>query len=348
MSEPPKRNTGSKIDKTLKIDMSDWQEAPTEPRMARIHCSHCGFQADSPMVMKCPHDGNDLINPIDSDPVLRLEYEVLNCIGSGGMGVIYKVRRLKDDKIVAIKMLHPHLAEDEESMSRFEIELRAVCALSHPYIIVIHDLGLSAAGIPYMVMDYVNSKDLLDTVTKNGPLPTKRFLNIFAQACQAFGHAHERSILHRDIKPDNIMLTTGASGREEVRVMDFGIARLLNDSGKTRLTKPGQAVGSPMYMSPEQARGKDIDLRSDLYSLGLVMYEALTGVPAFMGETVYKTLVMQLTEQPKPMSAHRMGIDHRLQLVVSRLMEKDPDDRYQTMRELHRDLKALQAQLDLV
>jgi serine/threonine-protein kinase len=144
------------------------------------------------------------------------------------------------------------------------------------------------------------------------------------------------------------MITTGASGREEVRVMDFGIARLLNDASGTRLTKPGQAVGSPMYMSPEQARGKELDQRSDLYSLGLVMYEALTAVPAFQGETVYKTLVMQLTEQPKPMSAHRMGIDHRIQLVVSRLMEKDPADRYQTMRELHKDLKTLQAQTDVL
>ena len=335
------------MDKTLKVDVAKLQEQ-TDARMSQIHCTSCGYIATSPMITKCPHDGTDLVNPVDSDPVLRLEYDVLNCIGSGGMGVIYKAKRRKDNKIVAIKMLHPHLAEDEESMSRFEIELRAVCLLSHPYIIVIHDLGITASGIPYMVMDFVDGKDLLDTLAKDGPLPMARFLNIFLQVCEAMGHAHERLILHRDIKPDNIMLTRTGRNREEVRLMDFGIARLLNDSerGATRLTKPGQAVGSPMYMSPEQARGKDIDHRSDLYSLGLVMYEALTGVPAFQGETVYKTLIMQLTEKPKPMSSHRFGIDPRLETIVSKLMEKAPEARYQSMRELHTELSALQGWSD--
>ncbi|HEY9759128.1 MAG TPA: serine/threonine-protein kinase [Oculatellaceae cyanobacterium] len=310
-----------------------------------IHCSACGYVATAPTITKCPHDGTDLVNPIESDRALSAEYEVLRCIGAGGMGVIFKCQRRKDGKLVAIKMLHPHLAEDEESMSRFEIELRAVCLLSHPNIIVIHDLGVADSGVPYMVMDFVDGKDLLDTLSKEGPMAQDRFLNIFTQVCGAMAHAHERSILHRDIKPDNIMLTRNERGREVVRLMDFGIARLLTDSarGVARLTKPGQAVGSPMYMSPEQARGKEIDHRSDLYSLGLVMYETLTGMPAFQGETVYKTLVMQLTEKPKPMSAHRMGIDPRLEAIVTRLTEKAPDSRYQSMLDVQRDLELIRS-----
>jgi serine/threonine protein kinase len=310
-----------------------------------IHCSACGYVATSPAITKCPHDGTDLVNPIESDRDLSAAYEVIRCIGAGGMGVIFKCQSRKDGKFVAIKMLHPHLAEDEESMSRFEIELRAVCLLSHPNIICIHDLGVADSGVPYMVMDYVDGKDLLDILAKEGPMAQDRFINIFSQVCAAMAHAHERSILHRDIKPDNIMLGRNERGYEIVRLMDFGIARLLTDSarGVARLTKPGQAVGSPMYMSPEQARGKEIDHRSDLYSLGLVMYEALTGVPAFQGDTVYKTLIMQLTEKPKPMSSIRYGIDPRLEAIVTRLTDKIPENRYQSMLDVQRDLDSVRS-----
>jgi serine/threonine-protein kinase len=231
-------------------------------------------------------------------------------------------------------------------MERFLIEAKAINLLSHRHIIKMHDIGLTKGGQPYMIMDFIDGVPLSEVLEQEIQISMARFLNLFIQSCDALGHAHSRHVLHRDLKPSNMMLTR-INGQEEVRIMDFGVAKVVNDPEyrHRRLTKPDEVVGSPMYMSPEQAGGKAIDHRSDIYSLGLVMYEAITGTPTFEGPTVAETMVMQLVHKPKPMMEASRGqyIDPRLEAVVFRLLEKNPNDRYQTMEALKQDLMRLRS-----
>ena len=287
-------------------------------------------------VLVCPRDGTQLKSALSIDPAFD-KYEFLETIGEGGMGVIYKARQLMLSKFVAIKTLHAHLLTPE-AMRRFQIEGKAASQLSHPNIVSFYDLGVTMAGQPYIVMEYIQGETLADLLKRAGQLPLPRFSKIFRQICDGIGHAHKKSILHRDIKPSNIMLTENDSGEDEVRIMDFGIAKLLNDTGTgaEHLTKTGDTIGSPVYMSPEQARGAQTDPRSDLYSLGCVMYEVLTGVPPFQGNTALDTMLLHLDSKPAPMKEASLGreIDPRIEKVVMKLLEKDPANRYQSMDEI--------------
>jgi serine/threonine-protein kinase len=302
-------------------------------------CPKCGFQVES-TVEQCPRDGTDL-NPIVTDPIFVQKFRYLGKIGSGGMGVIYKAKHLILDKTVAIKMIHGHMSS-AEALQRFLIEGRATSLLSHPNIVAVHDLGTTTAGHPYMVMDYVEGKTLADVFANEPPLTIDRFLNIFIKVCDALSHAHGKSILHRDLKPSNIMLVRDDDGLETVKIMDFGIAKLLDDtdSGAQRLTKTGDAIGSPVYMSPEQAQGVRLDGRCDLYSLGCVMFEALAGVPPFTGATPLETLMMHIQDQPPTIEQASLGkkTDPRLESIVIKLLQKDPDVRYASMDDLKQDL----------
>ncbi len=305
---------------------------------AKKTCPTCGLKL-SPTVQICPQDGTNL-NPIFNDPAFNGKFEFLESIGAGGMGVIYKARHLILNKIVAIKMLHSHL-QSGESVRRFQIEAKAASILSHPNIVAVHDVGTTANGQPYMVMDFVAGQTLDEILAHETCLDSQRFYNIFQQVCDALEHAHKRKVLHRDIKPSNIMI----AGRNNVKIMDFGIAKIIGDteSGVQHLTKTGDAIGSPIYMSPEQARGIKLDQRSDLYSLGCVIYECLAGTPPFQGSTALDTMLMHMNKKPLSMKQASMGteIDSALENIVMRLLEKEPDDRYQSMSELGADLAML-------
>ena len=307
-------------------------------------CPSCGLDWDN-SVLVCPRDGERLENPVQNDPAFNL-YEVIGLIGSGGMGVIYKARQPVLNKLVAIKMLHPYLLS-AEAIRRFQTEGQAANKLEHPFIIKIHNLGLAASG-PYMIMDYIDGQTLSDVLQSQGPLSVERFLRVFIQTADALAHAHSRGVLHRDLKPSNIMLRKNFRDEEEVCVMDFGIAKLIDDAHSTaagsRLTRTGEAIGSPLYMSPEQALGASVDQRSDLYSLGCVMYETLTGSPPFNGNTPLETMMMHRAEIPVSMSQALLGarsFDSDLEAVVERLLQKDPDRRYQSMDELKAHLSAI-------
>jgi len=281
---------------------------------------------------------------IAEDPRFKQKYEFLDTIGFGGMGVIYKVRQIAIDKIVAVKMLHSNVSSDA-AFGRFQREAKAASLLSNKYIVGVHDLGATTSGQPFLVMDYVDGKTLAQDIIEHGPLHLDRFLRIMLQITNALQHAHENGVLHRDLKPSNIMLVPNDKGQEEVRILDFGIAKLMSSeySGQ-QLTKTGETIGSPLYMSPEQGRSGDVDQRSDLYSLGCVMYEAATGTPPFVGKTALETIVKHLEEAPLPMVQASLGleIDAGLQDIVSRLLAKAPADRYQTASMLEHDLRQLQ------
>ena len=313
------------------------QTLPSERR-----CPSCGLSVQS-MVTVCPRDGTNLVQPLHIDPAFA-KYEFISGIGAGGMGVIYKARHTILNRMVAIKTLHSHLASPE-AIRRFEIEGKAASLLSHPNIITVYDIGVTLTGQPYMIMDFVDGQTMTELLQTYGQIPLNHFLRIFLQVSDALAHAHKRSVLHRDIKPSNLMLIHNERGEYDVRIMDFGIAKVLDDTigSAQHLTKTGEAIGSPIYMSPEQARGQKMDHRSDLYSLGCVMYEALTGSVPFLGNTSLDTMLMHMEKLPMPLRQASMGsdLDPRLEQIVMKLLQKNPTDRYQSMDELHTDLVSL-------
>jgi serine/threonine protein kinase len=319
-------------------------------------CPTCNDEVDGSLT-HCPSDGTPFVvlpppkvttsfsETLTHDPAFFGKYEFLGTIGSGGMGVIYQARQIMLNKIVAIKMVHAHLVSTS-AYRRFETEAKATARLSHPYIVQVHDFGRTQAAQPYLVMDYISGTTLADLVSGNGPLSQKRFLFIFKQICEALSYAHKSGILHRDIKPSNIMLVPSDRGATEVRVMDFGIAKLLSDtdSGQQQQTKTGEALGSPPYMSPEQCQGENIDQRSDIYSLGCMMYECLCGTPPFMGNNMLDILAKHISDPPEPLSKRPelLPISPALESLVMRLLSKTPDDRCQTVDDVIAQLEKIE------
>ena len=315
------------------------QNSPDDVRTRQ--CPQCGLEVRED-VSVCPQDGTVLILPLDQQENLKHKYQFIRTIGSGGMGVIYQARQLILNKMVAVKMLHPHLVSPN-ALQRFQIEGRAAAALSHPHIVVVHDMGVTDAGLPYIVMDYVEGVTLAQWLEQKGCMPVERALKMFLQVCDALSHAHSRSVLHRDIKPGNIMLVQTAEGIEEARVMDFGIAKLIDeaDFGLQHLTKTGESIGSPLYMSPEQARGERIDATSDIYSFGCVMFETLTGTPPFAGKTQMETMLMHINDEPPSLASRGRIFSPRLEEVVAKSLSKSPEARFQSMNELKNELVSL-------
>jgi serine/threonine-protein kinase len=259
------------------------------------------------------------------------------------MSVVYKVRHTVLHRIYAIKMLLPQLAINPKNLKRFEQEARAASALNHPNVIAIHDFGASPQGQPYLVMDYLEGQGLNELIKNNSPLDVDRSLGIFIQACDALALAHETGIVHRDLKPSNIMVTKGGPGEDQVKIVDFGIAKLLPTEGEDvqRLTQTGEVFGSPYYMSPEQWTGKALDARSDIYSMGCVMYETLAGHAPFAGSTVHETMYKLMNEVPAGLTKLQASAEIRAQLeaILFKAIARDPAQRYQSMRDLKADLE---------
>src|SRR4029450_1587391 len=238
------------------------------------------------------------------------------------MSAVYKARHLLIDRIVAIKVLHSHLVSQATTLKRFQQEANAVSHLSHPNIIAIHDFGISAETQPYLIMDYLEGTSLSDLLEKEGHLSLERAFPIFLEICEALDHAHEHGVVHRDLKPSNVMLTNIGEQTDCVKIVDFGIAKLMPtaDSEGQNLTKTGEVFGSPLYMSPEQCMGQPLDAPCDIYSMGCVMYETLMGKPPFHGNNVLETMYMRLTETAPSFSSMRpdLKIASSIEAVVLR------------------------------
>ncbi len=304
-------------------------------------CPRCSMELP-PSVNVCPNDGY-LFSPDSELKALREDLEFLEVIGSGANGLIYKVRHPLLDKVVAVKMLHSHLVSDQAVM-RFHREAKAASNLSHPNIIVIHDFGVSKHGQPYMIMDFVEGQTLAARIDKQGPMPVGYAIPICTQICDALQHAHDKGVLHRDIKPNNMMLTDLDREIPTLKILDFGLAKVIHPDGKEskHLTRTGETVGSPLYMSPEQCQGVDLDRRSDIYSLGCVIYECLTGSPPHVGDTAITTMFKHLNDQAPSLKEGSLGVDfgEELEEIVATMLAKEPDDRFQTMREVKQALLA--------
>lgn len=307
-------------------------------------CPECtgNFSDD---LSSCPNDGSSLTSKsseVKPGQVFAGQYEILSVLGRGGMSIVYRARHRLMDRQVAIKLLQGE--SDQTAIERFKQEAKAASALNHPNIIGIYDFGILDSQA-YLVMDCLEGKTLGDVLDDEVHLSMDRTVNLFRQACLGLAHAHKNGILHRDLKPGNLCLIKDENGKELLKIVDFGIAKLMNPGGKQlQLTQTGEIFGSPLYMSPEQCTAKPLDIRSDIYSLGCVMYECLTGRPPLRGDTAYETMTMHVSKEPDSFKtvAPNLDINPSIEAIVFRCLEKDPDDRYQSVNEILHDLPTIQ------
>ncbi|HEY6051582.1 MAG TPA: serine/threonine-protein kinase, partial [Thermoanaerobaculia bacterium] len=277
-------------------------------------------------------------------------YEILSSTGAGGMGEVYRARDSRLGRDVAIKVLPQDVAADAERLRRFEREARAASALNHPNIVTVHDVGVSGST-SYIAMEMVEGKSLRDLLLP-GPLPVKKLLDVAAQIADGLAAAHEAGIVHRDLKPRNVIVTK----QGHVKIVDFGLAKVAlpvpaapgDSEGSTvgdPTTATGEVVGTVEYMSPEQARGKSIDYRSDQFSFGTILYEMATGKRAFARGTPADTLVAVLQQEPEPLERIRPELPAPFRWITERCLAKAPEDRYSSTRDLARDLWTLKDRL---
>lgn len=302
-------------------------------------CRQCGREFET--VFKCcPFDGSVLVD-LDQDPLIGTvfaeRYQVLGRLGSGGMSVVYKARHIFLNRLVALKLLSPRLVTDLNNSRRFRDEAETASKMRHPNIITVFDFGLSDQGQPFLVMDLIEGDSLIEVIETGGHLPVDRALNIFIQLCDGLAELHRHQVIHRDLKPSNIMLIR-SDPVERACIIDFGIAKLLDqpDRRAARLTGEGEVVGSPSYISPEQAQGYPLDVRSDVYSLGCTMYQALAGALPFEAGYPYQTMLRHVKETPPSLlvKAPNLPIPKALDQCVLRTLNKNPDDRFQSMDDL--------------
>ncbi len=269
-------------------------------------------------------------------------YEILSAIASGGMGVVYRGRHILMDKIVAIKMLNAAFSNEPNAYARFQNEAKIACQLSHQNIVTVHDFGIVNEKM-YLVMDFVEGRTLADVLDDETFLPAPRVTDIALQICDALQYAHEQGLIHRDLKSENIMLVPNKNGSDQVKILDFGLAKFFGEGKQQQLSASGFMMGTAYYMSPEQCRGKKADVRSEIYSLACVLYEALTGVPPLVGENVLETVQKHIDETPISVSQVRpeLEIPAAMESIVSRGLSKDPEGRFQSAAELKIALEKL-------
>jgi serine/threonine-protein kinase len=265
------------------------------------------------------------------------DFRVLRKLGQGGMGQVYLAEQISLKRKVALKVLRPDLAANEQALARFKLEAEAVARATHANIVQVYSSDV-ADGIPFMALEYVEGRNLKDYVAKKGPPELLVALSIMRQVASALQRAGELGIIHRDVKPENILLTR----KGEVKVADFGLARCLEGAGPgVNLTQTGVSMGTPLYMSPEQVEGKPVDSRTDIYSFGVTCYHMLAGQPPFTGATAFEVALAHVRKEPPPLRQLRPDLPEALCAVVAKMMAKEPAQRYQTGRELLRDLARL-------
>ncbi len=304
-------------------------------------CAECGarFGIDAAF---CPFDGVALSTSTwdkagDPRAHLRVDgrYEVLEPLGEGGMGTVYKVRHVTLDRLFAMKVLRRDLATDVDLAQRFVHEARATAAVKHPSVVAITDFGDMEDGVPYFVMELLEGETLATRIRARGPIPPRTALAIAKQVADALAASHAANVIHRDLKPDNVFLVGKRALEDEIRIVDFGAAKIV---GGSKLTRPGIVFGTPYYMSPEQASGQTIDGRADVYSLGVLLFEMVTGRVPFEADTYMGVLTKHLFQTPPRMVAPS-GIQlGELEAIVMRALEKDPAARYASMEAFARVL----------
>lgn len=307
-------------------------------------CVACSKEYVGEMTV-CPADGTTLTPLKETDlvgTVLGDRYEILELIGDGAMGQVYKAKHRLLKRIVAVKMMHPNLVSGAAALKRFQKEAELASALNHPNILTVYDFGVTDGGVPYLVMAFLEGTSLAEQIAGGANLELKRSVHIFKQVSLGLAHAHENGVVHRDLKPSNIMLVQLDNDPDFVKIVDFGIAKLLTPTeGETdNLTRTGEVFGSPPYMSPEQCRALKVDARSDIYALGCVMYRTVSGKQPITGHDLIEYLYKHVNETPAAFNivCPELNIPADLEAIIFKAMAKQPDDRYQSMGELREAL----------
>ncbi|MBZ0238992.1 MAG: serine/threonine protein kinase, partial [Deltaproteobacteria bacterium] len=268
-------------------------------------------------------------------------YEILARIGEGGMGVVYKAKQVSIDRVIAIKVLNPQMAADQQWVQRFANEARACSRLQHPNTIRMFDFGQSQDGRYFLTMEFLDGQ-VLRTAIQQGPMAPNRVAKILIQCCASLAEAHAIGIIHRDIKPDNVFLLNMAGSPDFVKLLDFSVAKLLQENDRMK-TQAGVVFGTPQYMSPEQGRGLPLDARSDLYALGILGYEMLTGRVPFNDDNPMTVLQMHLRSELPPLPPN---VSPGIASVVRKALEKDPARRYQSAGEMMQHCQQVFAELN--
>lgn len=318
-----------------------------------VECPHCGEHLER-LVGFCPRCRGDLAASEGPDKMLGQRiadnFELLSVIGAGAMGRVYRARQVSLDKIVAIKLLHPHLASDPKLAKRFHREARAASRLNHPNSVQIIDFGQDDAGRLFIAMEHLDGVSLATLIQRDFPFSPARIDRILGQVCDALEEAHASGIIHRDLKPDNVLVSEKRGEPDHVKVCDFGIAKIQDpkaDGTDAALTMAGLVCGTPEYMSPEQARGDALDGRSDVYALGVIGYQMVCGDVPFSAQTALGVITKHLTDTAVPPSERRpeLGIPTALENVFLRAIAKDREDRQSSPAALARDLSSVVAAL---
>jgi len=294
------------------------------------------------------HSGGNKAKDVSDDSSINLlpgaiiggVYSIIDLIGAGGMGEIYRANHLTLGKVVALKLIPPGRVTTS-SWQRFQNEAKAIASLDHANLVKVTDLGIHEGCLPFLAMEYIDGRSLAEMLAREGRSPLDVVLDIFMQVCEGVDFAHRKGLVHRDLKPANIMLTRTESNKLQVKILDFGLVKLAQkDRDQQSLTRVGDVMGSPYYMSPEQCIGDKVDNRSDIYSIGCTMFESLTSRPPFVGPTAVEILTRQHSADP-PTLASIVGAKvypESLEVVIAKLLRKNPAERYQTLLELRGDL----------
>jgi hypothetical protein len=298
-------------------------------------CPQCGREYET-TARFCPADGTAL-RPKGSDSlvgrVLADRYHILKRIGEGGMGRVYLGEHVKMNRQCAIKVMNPALVNDHESAARFAREASNAARIIHPNVAAVFDFGESE-GLVYLVMEYVDGEPLSRILAREAPLAVERALDLGRQVADGLGAAHELGIIHRDLKPDNILVARSRVGREVAKVVDFGIAKAVQENVGDALTRTGLVIGTPEFMSPEQLLGDPIDARSDLYALGCILHLMLTASPPFAAPTREQMIKRRLTEDAPHVQQLDPGLPDSIDRIVARLLARSPADRYGSAAEV--------------
>ncbi len=303
------------------------------PTPSEVVCPHCG-QVHSSGWSHCPNTGKALtVGPALIGRTIAHRYKIHGLLGEGGMGAVYEAEHLSIGRRVALKRLHPELAVDAHAVHRFQREARAAGSTGHENIVDILDLGFAEDGAPYLVMELLEGESLADRLRRQTKLSPERAAVIAGQVLAALEAVHGQGVIHRDLKPDNVFLTRRSGRRDFVKVLDFGVSKVATTPEATKLTRTGMMVGTPHYMSPEQARGmRDLDHRVDLYAVGVILYECLSGQLPFRGTNYHALLQAILTGDAPPLQALVPTIPQPLAAVVHRALGRDRDERFADAR----------------